>query len=49
MFVGTKKAEKEGQLVELVGDQGQSPEAPPRSKRGGSKEILGEELGCQGH
>ena len=30
------RAEKEGQLVELVGDQGPSPEAPPWSKRGGS-------------
>ena len=28
---------KGGQLVELVDDQSPSPEAPPRSKRGGSK------------
>ena len=29
-----KRPEKEGQLVELVGDQGPNPEAPPRSKIG---------------
>ena len=28
---------KEGQLIELVGDQNPGPEVPPRSKRGGSK------------
>ena len=28
------RAEKEGQLVELVGDQSPSPEAPSTSKRG---------------
>ena len=32
-FVGAK----EGRLVELVGDQNPSSEAPPRSKKGGSK------------
>ena len=30
-------AEKEGRLPELVGDHGPSPEAPPKSKRSGSK------------
>ena len=33
MFVGAK----EGQLIELVGDQSPNPETPPRSKRGRSK------------
>ena len=32
-----KRVEEEGQLVELVGDQNPSPEAPPRGRRGGSK------------
>ena len=32
-----ERAEKERQLVKLVGDQNPSPEAPPSSKRGGSK------------
>ena len=31
------KDQRKGQLVELVGNQSQSPEAPPRSKIGGSK------------
>ena len=51
------KAEKEGQLVELVGDQ--SPEAPPRNEKGERKRdarrratarrAIGEELVCRGH
>ena len=32
------KAEREGQYVELVGNQSIKYEAPPRSKRGGRKE-----------
>ena len=32
-----KRSEREGQLVELVGDQNPSPEAPSKSKRGESK------------
>ena len=28
-----ERPEKEGQLVELVGDQNPCPEAPPKSKR----------------
>ena len=32
-----EKLEKEGQLVELVGNQSPSPEAPPRNERGGSQ------------
>ena len=37
-LVGAKdRREREGQLKELVGDQNSSLEAPPRSKRGGSK------------
>ena len=36
-LLGQKTILREGQLEELVGDQNPSPEAPPRSKRGGSK------------
>ena len=32
-----QKPEREGQLVELVGDQNPSPAAPPRGERAGSK------------
>ena len=32
--------ENEGQLVELVGDQSPSPEAPPMSKGGKSQEDV---------
>ena len=40
-FVG----EKDGQLVELVGDQSPGPEEPPRSKIGREKR---EQRKCQG-
>ena len=36
------RAEKQGQLVELGGDQSPSPKAPPRRGKG-AKEISGEE------
>ena len=32
-----ERPEKEGWLVELVGDQNPGPETPPRSKKGWSK------------
>ena len=39
-----ERSGKEGQLVELVGDQNPSPKAPIRSKREeGAKEMSGEE------
>ena len=42
-LVGGGIVKKEGQSVELVGDQNPGPEAPPKSKRGqerGSKEDI---------
>ena len=42
-----ERQEKEGWLVELIGDQSPSPEAPPRSKRGGSKGDLHNQSRCQ--
>ena len=43
-FVGAK----EGRLVELVGDQNPSSEAPPRSKKGGSKGKIREGATARG-
>ena len=48
---GGKRAEKEGQLVELVSDQRQSAEAPASSwqKRSDCQRSDGEEFACQGY
>ena len=53
------RAEKQGQLVELGGDQSPSPKAPPRSKRKRSqgdvregtnaREAMEKERGVGGH
>ena len=40
-----ERPEKEGQLIELVGDQNPGPEAPPRSKLGQERK---QERKCQG-
>ena len=52
---GTFVGAKEGQLIELVGDQNPSPKAPPRSKRRRERTEQrrcqrrsdGEQLACQ--
>ena len=43
-----ERPEKEGQLEELVGDQNRSPEAPPRSKIGGSEGDIRREPSARG-
>ena len=44
-LVGVKKPEKEGWLLELVGDQKSGPEVPPWSKIGQERR---EQRRCQG-
>ena len=51
-----ERPEREGRIEELVGGQSPGPEAPPRSKRGGSKGDIrtqersdGEGWVCRGH
>ena len=39
-FVWGKRLEREGQLVDLVGDYNSGPEAPPMSKREGRKKDV---------
>ena len=39
-LLGQKTREREGLIEELVDGQNPAPEAPPRSKRGGSKEDV---------